>query len=304
MDRGRMARSVFADGHAAAASGLLQGVGVGLRYPHHEQVLASPGAVDFFEIHAENYLSGIALDDALEIRRSTPLSIHATGLSLGSAHGVSREHVERIAGLCALLEPAQVSDHISWSGTGGGHVPDLLPLPYTEEALDVCAVAIQQVQDGLRRRILVENPSRYLAYAEADFSEAQFLAELVDRTGCGVLLDLNNILVSASNLGLSPASELRRLLSAVPAEAIGELHVAGHAIEPIAGGGALRIDDHGSAVSADVWHMLDTTTRTIGARPVLVEWDTNIPAFETLCAEASKARHIVSAIPEYARAAC
>ena len=282
--------------HAATTASSCLGVGVGLRYPHHELLLDEKPSMGWLEVHAENYLGGIALDDLLAIRRDYPVSIHATGLSLGSPHGVSREHIRRIAGLCDRVEPGLVSDHISWSSTSSRHFPDLLPLPYTDEALEICAANIDRVQEGLKRQILVENPSRYLAYASADFSEAGFLAELVRRSGCGVLLDLNNILVSASNLGRSPIAELSAVMEALPAGAIGEIHVAGHSIESLPDGGQLHIDDHGSAVSEDVWLMLDIVTRWLGERPVLVEWDTGIPAFATLQAEAGRARAIVDGV--------
>ncbi len=288
-----MVPSAPVDPHAATTASSCLGVGVGLRYPHHALFLDEKPPMDWLEVHAENYLGGIALDDLLEIRRDYPVSIHATGLSLGSPHGVSREHICRIAGLCDRVDPGLVSDHISWSSTSSGHFPDLLPLPYTDEALDICAANIDRVQEGLKRRILVENPSRYLAYASADFSEAGFLAELVRRSGCGVLLDLNNILVSASNLGRSPAAELSAVTEALPAGAIGEIHVAGHSTRSLPDGCILRVDDHGSTVSETVWSMLDTVTRRLGKRPVLVEWDTGIPAFATLQAEAGRASAIV-----------
>jgi uncharacterized protein (UPF0276 family) len=288
----------LSDVHAAATASSCAGVGVGLRHPHHETFLNGRPPIGWLEVHAENYLGGILLDDLLEIRRSYPISVHATGLSLGSAHGVSQEHLKRIAELCEHVEPGLVSDHISWSSSGSGHYPDLLPLPYTEEALAVCADNIDRVQDGLKRQILVENPSRYLAYAQTDVSEAEFLAELVSRTGCGILLDLNNILVSASNLGRSPTGELAAVMDSVPAGAIGEIHVAGHTTKLLPNGGQLRIDDHGSMVSEAVWQMLAAVTARFGPRPVLVEWDTNIPDFGALQMEANHCRAIVELIEE------
>ena len=292
-----MLRPALSDVHAAASASCA-GVGVGLRYPHHETLLNERPPIDWIEVHAENYLGGIVLDDLLEIRLNYPISVHATGLSLGSAHGVSQEHLKRIAELCERVEPDLVSDHISWSSNESGHYPDLLPLPYTEEALATCADNIDRVQDGLKRQILVENPSRYLAYAQADFSEAEFLAELVRKTGCGVLLDLNNILVSASNLGRSPAGELAAMMESVPARAIKEIHVAGHTTQLLANGAQLRIDDHGSMVSEAVWQTLAAVTKWLGPRPVLVEWDTNIPDFGALRMEANHCRAIVELIEE------
>jgi hypothetical protein len=288
-----MPRSHPSHDHAATTPATCRGVGIGLRYPHHEQFLNGRPSVDWLEVHAENYLRGIPLDDLLGIRRDYPISVHATGLSLGSSHGVSQEHIERIAELCDRVEPGLVSDHISWSAVPSGHLPDLLPLPYTQEALEICCANIDRVQGGIKRQLLVENPSRYLAWAATDFSEAGFLAELVRRTSCGVLLDLNNIVVSATNLGRSADGELAAVMEALPPSAIGEIHIAGHSIEELPSGGHLCIDDHGSAVSEDVWQMLETVTEWLGPRPVLVEWDTNIPPVDTLQSEADRARAVV-----------
>jgi uncharacterized protein (UPF0276 family) len=291
-----MLRPPLSDVHAAATASSCAGVGVGLRYPHHETFLSQRPPVGWLEIHAENYLGGIVLDDLLTIRQDYPISVHATGLSLGSAHGVSEEHLTRIAELCERVEPGLVSDHISWSACASGHYPDLLPLPYTQEALAICADNIDRVQNGLKRQILVENPSRYLAYAQSDFSEAEFLSELARRTDCGILVDLNNILVSASNLGRSPTDELAAVMGSVSPQAIGEIHVAGHAIELQPNGGQLRIDDHGSMVSEAVWQMLAAVTAWLGPRPVLIEWDTNIPDFGALQMEANHCRAIVELV--------
>lgn len=285
-------------GRAATTTAPCRGIGVGLRYPHHQQFLESSPRVDWLEVHAENYLGGIPLDDLLTIRRDYPISVHAVGLSLGSSDGVDQQHIDRIADLCDRVEPGLVSDHVSWSSLPARHLPDLLPLPYTAEALATCCANIDRVQDALKRRLLVENPSRYLAFLAPDFSEAGFLAELVKRTGCGVLLDLNNILVSASNLGCSAAGELAAILEAVPAAAIGEIHIAGHSIVPLQDGGHVCIDDHGSTASLEAWQMLETVTRWLGPRPILIEWDTNLPPFATLRSEAERARAIVHHVSE------
>jgi uncharacterized protein len=293
-----MLRSSLPDVHAAATASLCAGVGVGLRYPHHETFLNERPSIDWLEVHAENYLGGIVLDDLLVIRRTYPVSVHATGLSLGSAHGVCQKHLKRIAELCERVEPDLVSEHISWSSNASGHYPDLLPLPYTQEALAICADNIDRVQDELKRQILVENPSRYLAYAQSDVSEAEFLAELVRKTGCGVLLDLNNILVSALNLGRSPASDLAAVMNSLPVGAIGEIHVAGHMTQLQPNGAQMHVDDHGSMVSEPVWQMLARVTAWLGPRPVLIEWDTNIPDFGALQMEANHCRAIVELVGE------
>ncbi len=293
-DRGRMLSTARSCTHAAAIATPCRGVGVGLRYAHHEHVLTGKPSIDWLEVHAENYLGGIALDDLLAIRRDYPISVHATALSLGSSHCLSIEHLERVAALCERAEPGLVSDHLSWSAVPPQHLPDLLPLPYTTKALDVCSTNIDRVQNRLKRQLLVENPSRYMAWATADFPEGDFLAALVKRTGCGVLLDLNNILVSATNLGRSATDDLIAMMGSLPVSAVREVHVAGHSIEELPAGVRLCVDDHGSAVSDDVWALVKTATEWLDDCPLLVEWDTNIPSFDILEAQAERARGIVT----------
>ena len=276
--------------HAAHAVPIPAQAGVGLRAPHHIHVLEQPQAAAWLEVHPENYMGeGIAPEILTRVREQYPVSLHATGLSLGSADGVDAGHLAAIAELCRRIAPGLVSDHLSWSAAGGVHLPDLLPLPYTREALEIFARNIETVQDALGRAILVENPSVYLAFAENDMSEGEFLTGLVQRTGCGILLDINNIAVSAANLGQAPMTRLHAMLAELPAAAIGEIHLAGHAVHALPGGGQVAIDDHGSAVSDTVWQMYDATIRHVGPRPTLIEWDTAIPAFAVLAQEAAKA---------------
>lgn len=264
--------------------------GIGLRFPHQQQVLAETPAIAWLEVHAENYLAaGSAAEDLQAIRARYPVSLHAVGLSLGSADGLDFAHLEALADLVRSVEPGLVSDHLSWSAAGGLHLPDLLPLPYTHEALDVFARNLDLAQETLGRQILVENPSAYLRFAGDELSEAQFLAALVRRTGCGVLLDVNNLFVRACNLGQGPFERLIELLAAVPPEAIGEIHLAGHAVEPLAGGGMLRIDDHGSEVCAEVWSLYEAAIAILGPRPTLIEWDTDVPPLNVLLGEAAAA---------------
>ena len=275
---------------AAHASPIPAKAGVGLRAPHHAHVLENQHSAAWLEVHPENYMGeGIAPEILTRVREQYPVSLHATGLSLGSADGVDAAHLAAVAELCRRIAPALVSDHLSWSAVGGMHLPDLLPLPYTQEALEVFARNIETVQEALQRSILIENPSVYLAFADNDMSEGTFLAELVRRTGCGLLLDINNIAVSAANLGEAPMARLHAMLAQLPAAAIGELHLAGHAVRALPGGGKVAIDDHGSAVSDMVWQMYDTVIRQVGPRPTLIEWDTAIPAFAVLAQEAAKA---------------
>jgi uncharacterized protein (UPF0276 family) len=244
---------------------------------------------------------GSAFETLCAIRRDYPLSLHAVGLSLGSAVGLSGEHLARVAGLARRLEPALVSDHLSWSAAGGLQLPDLLPLPYTEEALATFARNVDQAQAALGRRILIENPSAYLAFAGSSLSEAEFLGEVVLRTGCGALLDVNNVFVSACNLGERPQARLDALLAAVPAEAICEIHLAGHAVRRTAAGVDLRIDDHASRVCPEVWSLFEAALARIGPRPALIEWDRDLPPLATLLAEAAAAGARLGAAAREAR---
>ena len=268
--------------------------GVGLRLPHHDHVLSRRPDMAWLEVHPENYLGqGIAADDLEKVRWDYPISLHATGLSLGSADGLDAEHLAATTDLARRIQPGLISDHLSWSASGGVHLPDLLPLPYTEEALAVVVRNIDQVQTALGRPILVENPSTYLAFAASALTEAEFLGELVRASGCGLLLDVNNIAVSGGNLGEPPMRRLALMLDHVPAGAIGEIHLAGHAIRRLDDGTILRIDDHGSPVSDEVRALYEVLIARIGARPTLIEWDTDIPAFEALEAEAAIAQSIL-----------
>jgi uncharacterized protein (UPF0276 family) len=279
--------------------------GIGLRLPHQRGVLAQRPRAAWFEVHPENYMAD---DDALAqltaIRNDYPLSLHAVGLSLGSAGGVAHEHLARLARLERQLEPGLVSDHLAWSIAGGHYLPDLLPLPYTDEALVVVCRNVAAVQEQLGRTLLLENPSTYLAWASSVIPEHEFLAEVAARTGCGVLLDLNNIYVSASNQGADAAATLADWLAALPAGAVREIHLAGHALTHTAAGAPLRIDDHGDHVCAEVWSLYEMALATLGPVPTLIEWDTRLPAFEVLQAEADAAQQRLAALemPQAVRA--
>ena len=265
--------------------------GVGLRFPHHGAALEPTPGVGWLEVHPENYL-----DDAgarvhlLRVREQRPLSLHAVGLSLGSADGVSAATLQRLRGLVGLVEPGLVSDHLSFSTVGGSYLPDLFPLPYTDEAFAVVAANVVQSQEVLGRRLLLENPSVYLSAAAVDLGEAEFLAALVRRTGCGVLLDVNNIYVTASNTGQKPEALLAAYLEHLPSGAVGELHLAGHAMLPLRAGGNVLIDDHGSRVCPAVWELYRQALAVLGPVPTLVEWDTAVPAWEVLAGEAQQAQ--------------
>lgn len=259
--------------------------GIGLRARHLEELPGRKPEVGFLEIHAENYLGGgPALRRIERLRADYRFSVHAVGLSLGSAEGLDGAHLARVKALVDRLRPDLVSDHLSWSVTAGTYLNDLLPLPCTEESLAVVCRNVDRLQESLGRRVLVENPSSYLRFTHSTIGEAEFLAAIVARTGCGLLCDLNNIHVTCSNLGLDAGA----YLAALPEAAIGEFHLAGHAIND-ADGEPILIDDHGSRVAEPVWSRLRQALARIGDRPTLVEWDTDVPELDTLLEEAARA---------------
>jgi uncharacterized protein (UPF0276 family) len=267
--------------------------GIGLRFAHHELVVQARPDVAWFEVHAENYFGGGAARQVLEsVRRDYPLSLHGVGLSLGSAEALDGEHLRRLAGLVRGIEPGLVSEHLSWSVVGGEYLADLLPLPMTEEALDVVCRHVEQTQAALQRRILIENPSSYLQFRQSTIPEWEFLAAVAQRTGCGILCDVNNIFVSASNHGWDAQSYLQ----ALPAAAVEEIHLAGHALRVLDNGSTLRIDNHGGCVAAEVWALYVQALRRFGSKPTLIEWDTDIPAFEVLLDEAAQAATLMRAV--------
>ncbi len=260
--------------------------GVGLRHPHVLSFLEERPATAFLEVHSENYLGtgGPRRRALFDLARDYPLSFHGVGLSLGSAEGLDPRHLERLGRLFAEYQPTLISEHLSWSVAGGSYLNDLLPLPYTEEALDLVCRNVDAAQTAFGRRILLENPSSYLQFRHSSIPEAEFLAAIQRRTGCGLLLDVNNVYVSAENHGLDALA----YLSALPAEAVEEIHLAGHARRPV-GDQVLLIDDHGSAVPAAVWQLYEAALALTGPRPTLIEWDCNIPQLSVLLAEAAKA---------------
>jgi hypothetical protein len=259
--------------------------GIGLRAPHLQQIARERPATGFLEIHAENYLEpSPALEIVERLRADYAFSIHAVGLSLGSVEGIDEAHLARVAALVKRLQPDWVSDHLAWSAHGGRYFNDLLPLPYTEEALGVVVRNIQRVQEAFGRQISLENPSCYLAFAHSTMSEPAFLAEVARRSGCGLLLDANNIHVTAHNLRLDP----KDWLAGVPGASITEYHLAGHAVND-ADGEPILIDDHGSKVSDAVWKLYGEMVACFGTRPTLVEWDTDLPDLSVLLAEADRA---------------
>ncbi len=282
--------------------GIPSRAGIGLRAPHVGELLATRPAVPWLEVHPENYMgSGAALASLESIRRQYPVALHGVGLSLGTAGTIDQQHLARLKALMDRIEPCLVSEHLSWSSTGSAYLNHLLPLPYTEESLSVVTEHIHEVQDALGRRVLIENPSSYLRFRHSTIQEPEFLAELVRRTGCGLLCDVNNIYVTAWNLGLDAVA----YLEALPADAIGEIHLAGHA-ENDADGRPILIDDHGSPVAAPVWKLYERALHRFGPVPTLIEWDTDIPELAVLLDEARIANGLMETAArrdDHARAA-
>lgn len=262
--------------------------GIGLRTPHVAEILATRPLIAWFEAHAENYMGGgPALRDLEAIRRDYPLALHGVGLSLGSAEGLGVRHLNRLRALVDRLQPCLVSEHLSWSIAGGAYLNHLLPLPYTDESLALLVDHVDQAQAALRRRLLIENPSSYLRFRHSTIPEPEFLAELARRTGCGVLCDVNNVYVTAQNFGLDPG----QYLGVLPADAVGEIHLAGHSVRN-ADGGPILIDDHGSRVAGEVWALYARARERFPAAPALIEWDTDIPPLDVLLDEAATADRI------------
>lgn len=266
--------------------------GIGLRAPHLPQVLESRPAVSWFEVHSENYFApggaAVAMLDA--IRRDYPLSLHGVGLSLGGSDPLDLKHLQHLKAAIARYTPALVSEHLCWTASGGQHLHDLLPLPYTDEALRHVSSRIVEVQERLGSRLLVENVSSYLEFEHSSIPEWEFLREVAARSGCGILLDVNNIYVSAVNHGF----DARQYIDAIPADAVGEIHLAGHLARDIEGI-ALLIDSHSHPVAAAVWELYAYTLERIGPKPTLIEWDSELPPFHVLQAEAAKAESFLGA---------
>ncbi|WOF75090.1 DUF692 domain-containing protein [Parvibaculaceae bacterium PLY_AMNH_Bact1] len=265
---------------------ILARAGVGLKADHYKRVLETKPDIGWFEVHPENYMGEGGSPHAYlsAIRQDYPLSLHGVGMSLGGVDPLDEDHLARFASLVERYQPALVSEHLAWATHQGDFLNDLLPLPLTEEALNVMAEHVDHMQSALKRQVLVENPSTYLSFVGEVMEEPEFLVALADRTGCGLLLDVNNVFVSACNHGFDP----RSYIDSIPADLIGEVHVAGHAVEEI-NGAQLRIDDHGSAVVEDVWKLFGRLIDRVGPKPTLVEWDTNVPPWDVLKAEADKA---------------
>jgi uncharacterized protein (UPF0276 family) len=263
--------------------------GIGFRSVHHHALVTERPAVGWIEAHTENYFheggaAGRALDRA---RANYPLSLHGVGLGLGSAEGVDREHLARVKRAIARFEPALVSEHACWGSAGGEFFNDLLPLPYTDEAVELLARQVGEAQDFLGVQLLIENVSAYVSFEHSRLKEWEFLSAVAATSGCGLLLDVNNVYVSSRNLGF----DAQAFIDGLPADRVGEIHLAGHAQS-----GALLIDDHGSQVCDAVWQLYRYAVSRLGALPTLIEWDTNIPALSTLVAESRRADVILGEV--------
>jgi uncharacterized protein (UPF0276 family) len=264
--------------------------GVGLKASHFDEALTSPAAGLWFEVHAENYMvaGGPRLAMLEQLREARPLSLHGVGMSLAGHELPDPDHVMALKALCDRFEPFLVSEHLAWSRIGHHSFPDLLPFPRSTEALETVCRNIDFAQSLLGRQLLIENPSHYLALDGHDWSEAGFLAELVRRSGCGLLLDLNNVHVSAANLGFS----VRDYLAEFPVHAVGEIHLAGASVDAELD---LLIDSHSAPVAEPVWALFEQFIATHGPRPVLIEWDRDVPEFAALMREQQQAVQIITA---------
>jgi uncharacterized protein (UPF0276 family) len=246
------------------------------------QILETRPGVGWLEVHAENYMNFGPATAALErVREHYSVAVHGVGLSLGSAKGIDEVHLARLKELCDRLEPAMVSEHLAWSVGDGIYLNDLLPVPYDEEALDLVCRNVERTQEAIKRPILIENLSAYVGFARSTMAEPQFLTEIIRRTGCGLLLDINNVYVSAHNLGF----DAEAYIAALPGAAIGEIHLAGHATNDTPDGEVL-IDNHGSCVASEVWSLHRSAVQRFGPRPTLIEWDSDLPPLSTLLGEA------------------
>jgi uncharacterized protein (UPF0276 family) len=267
-------------------------VGAGLKHQHFAEILETPRAVDFFEVHAENYMgAGGPPHRILErIRRDYPLSIHGVGLSIGGTERLDRAHLRRLKALIDRYRPALFSEHLAWSSHDGAFLNDLLPLPYNEISLAHVCAHVDEVQDALGMRMLLENPSTYVALGPNTMREPDFLRAVARRTGCGLLLDVSNVQVSAVNHGFDP----KTYLDDFPLDVVGECHLAGYADDCEGAGAPLLIDDHGSPVRDAVWGLYCRAMARGCMAPTLIEWDNDVPPFVVLAAEVGRARAIAA----------
>ena len=262
--------------------------GIGLRLPHLAEMVATRPPVGWLEIHPENFLANPHATELLvDLSRDYPISVHTVGVSVGSASGVDRRHLMRVRALIDAIDPALVSGHLAWSTHGGEYLNDLLPLPFTDETLRIVSAHIHEVQDALGRTYLLENPSTYVAFDTSTMGEAEFLNEIVRRTGCRLLCDVSNVHLSAQNMGYDAYEYIDRLSG----DSIGELHLGGFTAEPdeSSPGAEILVDTHATAVADPAWELYAYTIGRFGVKSTLIEWDNDMPALSTLLAEAERA---------------
>ncbi|MDR3385618.1 MAG: DUF692 domain-containing protein [Rudaea sp.] len=264
-------------------SSISRWVGIGLRTPHYRELLEREPCTGWLEAHSENYFGdgGYDLHVLTQLRERYPISLHGVGLALGSTTGYSCEHLIKLVRLVARIDPIFVSEHLCWGAVAGRALNDLLPLPMTAEALDLMCGRVSQMQDALKRRVLIENVSSYVRFAADEFDEAGFLNRLVARSGCGILLDVNNLYVNQCNHGIDAAAQI----DAIAPEHVAEIHLAGHLVTELA-----VIDHHGTRVADEVWLLYERALRRFGQVPTLIEWDTDVPDLDVLVDEARLAR--------------
>lgn len=265
--------------------------GIGYKAQHFAQIMDNPSPVEWLEIHAENYMGagGRPIAQLRHLAQRFPISVHGVGLSIGGEGALDRDHLARLKALCDTINPASFSEHLAWSTHEGAFLNDLLPLPYTAATLARVCDHIDQVQSVLGRKMLLENPSTYLAFAETTMAEVDFLSQIAAKTGCGLLLDVNNVYVSAINQQTNPMDYLR----AFPMQAVGEIHLGGHDEDIADYGAPLLIDSHGRDVAPPVWDLYQTTIALAGPKPTLIEWDNDVPDWPVLAAEAARATQIL-----------
>lgn len=269
--------------------------GIGYKPQHFQNIIDDPGAVSWLEIHAENYMGdgGRPLAQLRMLSERFPISAHGVGASIGGEGRLDPDHLARLKHLVDWLNPAVFSEHLAWSTHDGAYLNDLLALPYTDATIARVADHVDELQTAVGRRMLLENPSSYLAYAESTWSETDFLREVSKRTGCGLLLDVNNVFVSSVNLGFEP----RGYIDAFPLDLVGEIHLGGHDPDVDGQGRPLLIDSHGKPVEQAVWALYDYTIRAGGARATLIEWDNDVPEWAVLESEAARACETLRGAP-------
>ena len=265
--------------------------GVGLRLPHLAEVAATRPAVGWLEIHPENFLANPHASELLDaLAADYPISVHTVGVSVGSAAGIDREHLTRVRALCDRIDPFAISGHLAWSTHAGEYLNDLLPLPYDEETLAVIARHVDEVQEGLGRPYLIENPSSYFGFGHSTMTEVAFLSELSARTGCRLLCDVSNIHVSGHNMGFDPYL----YLDGLPAGSIGEFHLGGFSIEEDSDAAGVIVDTHAAPIADAAWELYAYAVGRLGGHPTLIEWDSDLPVLSTLLAEASRAEAVAA----------